>query len=118
MACRISLLLALSQLVFANPAPARVAAVERALVTPPPVYDPAARRDLQKKNIISDISSLASEAASYGASLASSLGVSSDFASGIVPYFQGYPTGSDVLKKANVSSTDLDAQPTQALNIP
>ncbi|WQF81898.1 Putative phosphatidate phosphatase APP1, catalytic domain-containing protein [Colletotrichum destructivum] len=45
-------------------------------------------------------------------------GVSSFVASGIPQYFQGFPTGTQVLQSLGINDGDLAAQPTQVLNIP
>jgi Uncharacterized conserved protein (DUF2183) len=81
---------------------------EAALVTAPPAYPPPTRT-IDRRNLFSD-------AASYANSLLD--GAPSFITDGVANFFQGYPTGSAVLESAGVSSTDLDALPTQALNIP
>ncbi|KAJ6441832.1 kinase domain-containing protein [Purpureocillium lavendulum] len=57
---------------------------------------------------------------SYVDGLISDVGskVSSFVNSGILDFPNGFPTGSQVEKSAGVSKTDLDAQPTQVLNLP
>lgn len=97
--------------------PTQAIDAERALITPPPpkldtsLY-PHERRDI--------IDSLTSKIDSYVNSIISDLGsdIPSYVTEGILPGELGFPTGSAVLSSANVSSTDLDAQPTQVLNIP
>ena len=44
--------------------------------------------------------------------------VPSYVASGVPNFFQGFPTGGDVLSSAGVSSSDLAATPTMVLNLP
>lgn len=108
------LFLVLLQRISASPAPrpAQVIEAERALITPSPVYNAATRTYKHRRDIISDLANAVD-------GVLSDLGnVPSYVASGIPNYFQGFPTGSDVLSSANVSSTDLDAQPTMVLNIP
>jgi len=98
------------QPIIASPAalPNPALDAEAALVTAPPVYPPPTRT-IDRRNLISD-------AASYANSLLD--GAPSYITDGVANFFQGFPTGSAVLKSAGVSSTDLDALPTQALNIP
>lgn len=52
--------------------------------------------------------------------LASELGggLSSFLGSGILNFPSGFPVGSRVEESAGVSATDLDARPTQVLNLP
>lgn len=91
-------------------------ATELSLITPAPIPVPAEhayyRRDI--------IDSLTSKVESYGQSLLSDLGsaIPSYVTDGILPGAVNLPTGSQVLSSANVSSSDLDAKPTQVLNIP
>jgi Uncharacterized conserved protein (DUF2183) len=103
-------LLFVLQPILASPAalPNPVLDAEAALVTAPPVYPPPTRT-IDRRNLFSD-------AASYANSLLD--GAPSYITDGVAGFFQGYPTGSAVLESAGVSSTDLDALPTQALNIP
>lgn len=91
--------------------------VELALITPPPTIPSHPEHLYYQRDIISDITS---KVANYGKSLLSELGsaIPSYVTEGILPGQINLPTGSQVLKSANVSSTDLDAQPTQVLNIP
>ncbi|TDZ74712.1 Phosphatidate phosphatase APP1 [Colletotrichum trifolii] len=44
--------------------------------------------------------------------------ISSFVASGVPNYFQGFPTGTQVLSSLGISDGDLAAQPTQVLNVP
>jgi phosphatidate phosphatase APP1 len=103
-------LLFVLQPIIASPAalPNPVLDAEAALVTAPPAYPPPTRT-IDRRNLFSD-------AASYANSLLD--GAPSFITDGVANFFQGYPTGSAVLESAGVSSTDLDALPTQALNIP
>jgi Uncharacterized conserved protein (DUF2183) len=103
-------LLFVLQPIIASPAglPNHVLDAEAALVTPPPAYPPPTRT-IDRRNLFSD-------AASYANSLLD--GAPSYITDGVANFFQGYPTGSAVLESAGVSSTDIDALPTQALNIP
>lgn len=92
---------------------------EISLITPPPdVKAIYAAQELKRRGIISDITgALASDLNSIFSELGSA--VPSYVASGVLPGFQNYPTGSSaILKSVGGKSTDLDAQPTQVLNIP
>ena len=90
---------------------------ERALITPSPVYRDATRTYHNRRGVISDITqALATDLNSIFSELGS--GVPSYVASGVPNYFQGFPTGDQVLSSAGVSSSDLQATPTQVLNIP
>lgn len=90
-----------------------------ALITPPPdaraIY---AVQELRRRGVISDITAaLNSDLNSIFSELGSA--VPSYVASGVLPAFQGYPTGSSaILKSVGGKSSDLDAQPTQVLNLP
>lgn len=89
---------------------------ELAIITPPPIPQPP-QHQYQRRDIID---SLTSKVESYGASLLSDLGsaIPSYVTDGILPGFVDLPTGSEVLSSVGVSSTDLDVEPTQVLNIP
>jgi len=74
---------------------------------------PPAQGGLTQRGIGDDVKS-------YVDGLISDVGskVSSFVNSGILDFPNGFPTGSQVEKSAGVSKTDLDAQPTQVLNLP
>lgn len=76
------------------------------MITPAPV--PVERRD-----IVSDVGS-------YVDSVVSGLGstVSNYIASGVPQFFQDLPTGDAVQSSLGISDRDLEAKPTQALNLP
>lgn len=102
----------------ALPNPTQAIAADRALITPAPtpiLHHP--EHALYRRNIISDLTSIA---ASYGESLLSDLGsaIPSYVTDGILPGDINLPTGTAVMSSANISSSDLEALPTQALNIP
>lgn len=63
---------------------------------------------------------LGDDVKSYVKSLVSDVGsdVSSFVDSGILDFPNGFPTGTAVEKSLGVSRTDLDAKPTQVLNLP
>jgi hypothetical protein len=93
-----------------------VAALPIITAAPTPVIlggDP----ELRKRGVISDITAGLD---SYVNSVFSELGtaIPSYVTEGLLPDLVGLPTGSQVLSSANVSSTALDALPTQVLNIP
>lgn len=102
--------LCILQPIIASPAarPNPVLEAEAALITAAPEYLPPTRT-VNRRDLISD-------AASYANSVLD--GAPSFIADGVANFFQGFPTGDAVLKSAGVSSSDLDALPTQALNIP
>lgn len=115
----------LGALVAASPAPTAYAVAAAAIeardpiVTPSPVKRDATLTYKDRRDIISDIASLASEAGSDIGNILSSLGnVPSYVASGIPNYFQGFPTGDAVASSLGIGSSELAAVPTQALNIP
>jgi hypothetical protein len=119
MAWKALVLLSLLQAIGASPAPrpANVLDAEAALITPTPTVAVYGRKTKNRRGIISDITAAAESDIN---SILSDLGTNlpSYFASGIIPQFEGLPTGSAVLNSAGVDSTDVDAQPTQVLNIP
>lgn len=84
--------------------------VARALITSPP--------DLKDRAVLE--SRLNLDPASFVGSVLSGLGsdVSSFVASGVPQYFQNLPVGDDVQKELGLSDKDLDALPTQVLNLP
>jgi len=106
----------LSTAILAFHAFAHPTRTELSLITPAPIAVPREhayyRRDI--------IDSITSKVESYENSLLSALGsaIPSYVTDGILPGEVNLPTGSQVLSAANVSSTDLDAKPTQVLNIP
>ncbi|KAK5082076.1 hypothetical protein LTR05_007218 [Lithohypha guttulata] len=91
--------------------------VERALITPAPAIQQPEHAYHRRRDIID---SLTSQVGSYANSLLSDLGsaIPSYVTDGILPNQVDLPTGTQVLSSAGVSSTDLDAKPTQVLNIP
>lgn len=100
-----------------HPNPSQATPAELALVTPAPIPIAHPEHAYYRRDIID---SLTSVVASYGESLLSDLGsaIPSYVTDGILPGAVDLPTGSDVMSSASVSSTDLDALPTQVLNIP
>lgn len=105
---------------LANPTPAHV---ERVQITPAPIpVHPEHvyyQRDIVD-SVTSAVGSLASQAGNYAESVLSDLGsgIPSYVTDGILPGAVNLPTGSQVMSSAGVSSSDLEAIPTQVLNIP
>lgn len=101
---------------LASPAPSPYphpnAVAPRAPVITPSLseYHPT-RTFRDKRDIISQLESGVN-------SVLSELGnVPSYVASGVAPFFQGYPTGTQVQSSLSLSNSDVDALPTQVLNI-
>lgn len=67
---------------------------------------------IQERDIFSDITG----APAYLTSLLG--GLPDSVASGVPQFFQDFPTGDDVQKKLDLSDDEVDALPTQVLNIP
>ncbi|ROV89091.1 hypothetical protein VMCG_09871 [Cytospora schulzeri] len=82
------------------------------MITPPPTLDRRALERLQQRGL--------DDVGSYLGSVFDSLGtdVSSFVASGVPQFFNDLPTGTAVESSLGISSTDLDASPTLALNVP
>ncbi|KKY14585.1 putative protein of unknown function DUF2183 [Phaeomoniella chlamydospora] len=103
--------------VVAIPAPPADVVVrqERPIITPPPSLVP---RDPTKtiKNRRGILSDLTADVDSILSELGSD--IPSYVASGVPNFFQGFPSGSAAASSAGVSSSDLDAIPTQVLNVP
>ncbi|EUC49511.1 hypothetical protein COCMIDRAFT_33147 [Bipolaris oryzae ATCC 44560] len=96
--------------------PAKVVEVREPLVTPAAVrFD--SRMSYVQRDIIDDIKS---GVGGYAQSLGSVLGsdLPSFFTEGIPAWFEGLPTGSQVLKSLDIGDDDLASKPTQVLNIP
>ncbi|RCI14223.1 hypothetical protein L249_6187 [Ophiocordyceps polyrhachis-furcata BCC 54312] len=97
----------------ASCSPTPTPAPSSAMATPPPTMAPTTTPRIEVRG-------LGSKAASYLSSLADEAGskVSSFANSGILDFPFGFPTGSEVLKSADVSETGLAALPTEVLNLP
>ncbi|EDU44766.1 conserved hypothetical protein [Pyrenophora tritici-repentis Pt-1C-BFP] len=97
-------------------APAKVV-IQAPVVTPAAIRFHGRHSYVQKRNIIDDIQSGADK---YVKSIGSVLGTDlpSFFTEGIPGWFEGLPTGSQVLSSLGINDGDLAAQPTQVLNIP
>jgi hypothetical protein len=119
MAQKAIVLLYLLQSIVASPAPqpANAREAELALITPMPTLATYGSKTRNRRGAISDFTAAAESDIN---SVLSVLGTDlpSYVASGIIPQFEGLPTGTAVLSSAGVSSTDIDAQPTKVLNVP
>ena len=104
--CKGAIVLGALSAVVAVPAPA-AAPAPHPQITPAPVLS---QRELERRLDIG----------SYVDSVISGIGsdVSSFVASGVPQYFNDLPTGTAVESSLGISSSDLDAKPTQALNVP
>lgn len=104
----IGAMLACAQLAAAAPNPVAAA---HPMITPPPSLDRRALERLEGRDV---------NFGGYLNSVFSSLGsgVSSFVASGVPQFFNDLPTGTAVESSLGISSSDLDASPTQALNLP
>lgn len=101
------LLLASSSLTGLAAAAAIAAPAPHPMITPAPIFKP---RSLDRRE----------DVGSYLGGIFSSLGsdVSSFVASGVPQFFNDLPTGTAVESSLGISSSDLAASPTQALNVP
>jgi hypothetical protein len=106
-----SLLLALLPQVLAIPAPAPAAHAEppHPLITPKATLVDRTPTRVVQRGLTDFVGSILSDLGS---------GIPSYVASGVPDFFQGFPTGGDVLSSAGVSSSDLAAAPTMVLNLP
>jgi hypothetical protein len=110
---RSAVLLWLVPLVLGVPAPVPAPTLHVNIVARQPVVTTAPRLVYRSPDIFDDVGSyVGGVISSFGS------GVSSFVASGVPQYFQGLPVGDDVKKSAGVSDDDLDAKPTQVLNVP
>lgn len=111
--------LAILPFAFAAPAPtplpaavAHPVAVAHALVTPRASLTDRTPSRVQERDIIDSITGFGD----YVGSLVGSF--PSYVASGVPQFFQDLPTGTAVQSSLSISDGDLDAYPTQVLNIP
>jgi phosphatidate phosphatase APP1 len=88
-------------------------AVPDPLITPSPSLNEPSRTRLEGRDFFDDIQS------GVG-SILNDLGsaIPSFVASGIPNFFQGFPDGTEVLDQLGITNGDIDAQPTQVLNLP
>lgn len=112
----IQLLLAVLPIALAAPAavpvPAPVAAAHPMITARASLADREARARVEGRDIIDDITG----AADYLTSVIGNF--PSYVASGVPDFFQGFPTGDAVKSSLGLNDDDLDAAPTQVLNIP
>lgn len=108
-------LLALLPVALAAPAPAPApiaVAAPHPMVTPRASLTDRTPTRVNKRDVLSSIEGL-------GGYLTSVIGsYPSYIASGVPNFFQDFPTGSAVEKSLGISDSDLQATPTQVLNIP
>jgi hypothetical protein len=107
--------LALLPIALAVPAPTPLpapVAIAHPLVTPGPSLTDRTPSRVQERDVIDSITGLGG----YVASLVGSF--PSYVASGVPQFFQDLPTGTAVQSSLSLSDNDLDALPTQVLNIP
>lgn len=96
-------------------------AVPHPMITPPPTLSDRSpptrvRPYAQRRDVVDDIKSEAENIGNYVGSLVGSF--PSYISDGVPNFFQDFPTGSQVQKSLGISDDDLDAAPTQVLNIP
>ena len=108
-------LLALLPVALAAPAPAPApiaVAAPHPMVTPRASLTDRTPTRVNERDLLSSIEGL-------GGYLTSVIGsYPSYIASGVPNFFQDFPTGSAVEKSLGISDSDLQATPTQVLNIP
>ena len=105
--------------VSTSPAPKpAAAAVAGPAPTPAPEFIPTPT--IEERDLASDVESVASAASDYAGSVLSSLGtaVPSYVSDGVLPFFQGLPTGTAVESSLGTNDTAIAALPTEVLNIP
>ncbi|KAI9712398.1 MAG: hypothetical protein M1820_001611 [Bogoriella megaspora] len=107
-----ALFLCLATFARAAPAPEPVVIPEAPVITPRPTKTSPQRRDIG-----SDIDSITSDIGSGATSFTGELGsLATGGTNGIVPAaLTSLPTGSEILSTLGISSSDLDATPTSAL---
>lgn len=98
---------------LARAAPNDALPIERALLTPSPAGWDATKTYKYRRDIFDDargaINSVLSDLGSA---------IPSYVASGVPNFFQDFPTGDRVKERLGLSDADIDALPTQVLNIP
>ncbi|KAL3421568.1 hypothetical protein PVAG01_08014 [Phlyctema vagabunda] len=97
------------------PAPVAIAAPPHPMITARASLEDR-RLQVEQRDIISDLKSLTAEVDSYVGSVVGTY--PSYIASGVPNFFQDFPTGDDVQSKLGLNDDDIDALPTQVLNIP
>lgn len=99
--------------VAAVPAPAPIPQPTRYAAAVPPAAEPTGQVEIVQRDLGDIVGSFVESLAGGVASRASSF-----VASGILDFPSGFPTGSAVQSSLGISDGDLDAQPTQVLNVP
>ncbi|KAJ4375401.1 hypothetical protein N0V83_002488 [Neocucurbitaria cava] len=98
----------------AAPAPVQVAAP---IITPAAIRFDSRHSYLQKRNLLDDIKSGVDDIAHSWASVLGT-DLPSLFTDGIPGWFDGLPTGTQVLSSLGIGDDDLAAKPTEVLNVP
>lgn len=96
--------------------PARVE-MRAPIVTPAAIRFDSRHSYLQKRNIIDDIKSGVDGIAQSWASVLGT-DLPSFFTEGVPGWFEGLPTGTQVMSSLGIGDDDLAAQPTECLNLP
>ncbi|KAI9869185.1 MAG: hypothetical protein M1830_005456, partial [Pleopsidium flavum] len=114
----LSLLVTLLPLISASPTAAPVAVdnippVEKPIVTPSPAVSDATKTYKSRRGVISDV---AGDIDSILSGLGSA--IPSYVASGVPNFFQDFPTGDRVKSKLGLNDSEIEALPTQVLNVP
>lgn len=102
-----------THVVWALPGPTPVTVSGDTYTSILPASEPTAVREDLRRDLGGDIESYVGGLISEVAS-----GVSSFVGSGILDFPTGFPTGSAVESSLGISGADLEAQPTQVLNLP
>ena len=91
---------------------------QQPIITSPPKLDPTKTHN--KRGVVSKVESAASDVAGDVNSILSGLGsnLPSWVASGVLPAFQSFPTGTAVQSSLGLNDSQVQALPTQVLNIP
>ncbi len=99
--------------ILAPAAPDNAQLVERAVVTPSPAVWDATKTYKARRDIFDDArGAINSVLGDLGSAIPSYV------ASGVPNFFQDFPTGDRVKERLGLSDADIDALPTQVLNIP
>jgi hypothetical protein len=97
----------------AVPAPTPIPQPTRYVAAIPPTAEPTGHVQVERRDLGDKIGSFVESIAGDVAS-----GVSSFVQSGILDFPSGFPTGTAVQSSLGISDGDLDAEPTQVLNLP
>ncbi|KAI9158594.1 actin patch protein 1 [Paramyrothecium foliicola] len=112
MLCKVLMVLG-AAVVNAAPAPAPIPQPTAYAAAAAPVSQPTAAPEIVERDLLDDVGSFVESLAGGVASE-----VSSFVNSGILDFPSGFPAGTAVQSSLGISDGDLDAQPTQVLNLP